>query len=115
MAEIVGYVLFDDDERRLLQEVASFVVSGGDEDAALINSVTHSREPMSLGRLVKLYHAINSAAIRQREYITATTEAGHENLVPTYEQNIKQRLQPAAVIVENAIRLARANYGGGKE
>ena len=105
MAERISYVRFDDNERRVLEDAASLIAGGGDESAALINSVTRSTEPISGDRLARLSAAVSATILRQEEAIRVTADAGHSVLGPTYRQNINERLIPASAVVYDALEL----------
>jgi len=105
MAELVSYVSFTEDERRVLRDIACFVRPLGDAEAALINSAADGGEPMSYERVAKLAHAIDDAINEQRSHALNVAAFGHPGLIKAYEQNIDERLIPASDIVVKAVLL----------
>jgi hypothetical protein len=110
MAETIEYIRFDEDEQRALREAATFVRNLGEDEAKLINSAG-SGEPMSPQRVLALGQALYAAMAEQRAHAATVTEHGHENLVPSYVQNIEQVLVPAYEIVNRALE----GYRGADE
>ena len=98
--EITPFLRFSDSEIRALEPAVVFIRNLGDEHAKLINSAI--REPMPSYRVLALLDSIQLAIDTQGHHIE-TLRDHYPELVSSYEQNIRMRLEPAQLLILGAL------------